>query len=150
MNLIDRWREWITAFDQCTADNHWQRLEPYLAVDVVYGVQGVPYACEVRGRQAVIAAFSKSINGFDRKFDERRWMGVGIKVWEPGAITGRATGWYRLGEHAPMTFSAQSAWIFKGDQLSLMTDIYDSSEADVQLALGMLAQLGSAFNPSYV
>jgi hypothetical protein len=25
-------------------------------------------------------------------------MGVGMKVWEPGAMTERAIGWYRLGE----------------------------------------------------
>jgi len=147
--MIQRWREWIAAFDAATADDDWARLGPFLTEDVIYAVTGAPFACELRGREAVIAGFEKSIRGFDRKFDERRWLGVGVRVWPPNAITARATGWYRLDSHAPITFAAKSLWLFRGDRLSLMTDIYDTSEADVQATLAALEAAGDGFDPSY-
>jgi hypothetical protein len=148
--MIERWNEWIAAFDAAAADDQWDRLAPFLTDDVIYAVTGAPFSCEIRGRDAVIAGFAKSIRGFDHKFDERRWFGVGLRVWEPNAVTGRATGWYRIGDHASFTFSAQSLWLFRGDQLSIMTDVYDTSEADVQATLAVLAELGDGFDPSYI
>jgi SnoaL-like domain len=148
--MIDQWRVWIAAFDACVDDNDWDRLIPFLTEDVVYTVHGAPFACEVRGRDAVIAAFAKSIAGFDRKFSERRWLGVGIRDWATGAVSGRATGWYRLDEHPPISFSAHSQWIFRDGQISVMTDIYDVSEADSQATLTALATMGDGFDPSYV
>jgi hypothetical protein len=147
--MIDQWRAWIAAFDASVADDKWDRLTPFLTEDVVYAVTGAPFACDLRGRDAVIAGFAKSIRNFDHKFDERRWYGVGLRVWEPNAVTGRATGWYRIGDRPPLTFSAQSLWLFRGNQISLMTDVYDTSEADVQATLGALMALGDGFDASY-
>lgn len=147
--MMDRWYEWIAAFDASTIDDEWVRLAAFLAEDVIYAVTGAPFACELRGRDAVIAGFAKSVRGFDRKFDERRWFGVGLREWAPNAVTGRAMGWYRLGDHPPITFSARSLWLFRGDRLSMMTDVYDVAEPDVQAALTTLTMLGDGFDPSY-
>jgi hypothetical protein len=148
--MIERWREWTRAFDTCCDDDQWDRLTSFLTEDVVYAVTGAPFACEIRGREEVIAGFAKSIRNFDRRFDERRWYGVGIRSFAPNGITGRATGCYLLGDHPPITFSAQSLWLFRGDRLSLMTDVYDTEECDVQLTLHRLAELGLAdADPSY-
>ena len=131
-NIIDRWREWIGVFDRACEDDDWSRLAPFLTDDVVYAVIGAPFACELRGRDAVIAGFAKAIRNFDRKFDERRWFGVGIRnSWEPNAVTGRAMGWYRIGDEAPITFSAKGLWLFRGDRLSVIVDVYDTTEHDV-------------------
>jgi hypothetical protein len=148
-NIIDRWREWIAVFDQACADDDWSTLVPYLTDDVVYAVTGAPFACELRGRDAVIAGFAKSIRNFDRAFDERRWYGVGIKTWDPNAVTGRATGWYRLGGQAPITFSARSLWLFRDTQISVMVDVYDTSEHDVVRTLERLVELGVDADPTY-
>jgi hypothetical protein len=148
--VIARWNEWIAAFDQAATTDIWEGLAPFLTEDVVYAVTGAPFSCEVRGRDAVIGAFTKSIRGFDHKFDERRWFGVGIHEWAPSAITGRSMGWYRLGEHPPITFSAESLWLFRGDQLSVMVDVYDTTEHDVLRTLQQLGELGIEADPSYV
>jgi hypothetical protein len=148
--MLERWRAWIAAFDAAAEDDGWSRLEPFLADDVVYAVSGVPFACELRGRGAVIAGFAKSVRNFDRCFGERRWYGVGLRIREPGAITGRAMGVYRLGSLPELTFSAQSLWAFRGDRLSLMTDAYDSEEVDVLSALEWLGRHGEGLDPSYV
>lgn len=147
--MITRWREWIAAFDRACDDDDWDRLVPFLTDDVIYAVTGAPFACEIRGRDEVIAGFAQSIRNFDRRFDERRWYGVGIRSFEPNAITGRATGWYRLGDAEPITFSAQSLWLFRGDRLSVMTDVYDTQEHDVLLTLERLAELGLDADPTY-
>jgi SnoaL-like domain len=147
--MLDRWNTWISAFNQSCTDDDWARLEPYLADDVIYVVAGAPFACEIRGRDEVIAGFAKSIRNFDRHFDERRWYGVGIRVQEPNCVTGRSMGWYRLGNHAPITFSAISQWVFRGDHISVMTDVYDTQEADVVATMTRLAELGLDLDPSY-
>lgn len=148
--MIERWREWIAAFDEACEDDDWARLAPFLAEDVIYAVTGAPFSCEIRGRDEVIAGFAKSIRSFDRQFDERHWYGVGIRTFDPNGVRGRAFGWYRLGDEAPVTFSAESLWLFRGDRLSVMTDVYDTTEHDVLLTLERLAQLGLDGDPSYV
>jgi hypothetical protein len=147
--MLAEWKRWIAAFDGAVARDDWTGLGAFLTEDVVYAVIGAPFACELRGRDAVVAGFAKSIRGFDHKFDERRWIGVGIRDWGTGAVTGRATGWYRRGAHPPISFSAESLWLFRGGQISVMTDIYDLAEADVQQTLQALEHMGGDFDPSY-
>ncbi len=147
--MMTVWQAWVAAFDASAEDGDWQRLVPFLTEDVVYVVAGVPFGCELRGRDAVLAGFARSIANFDARFDERRWQGVGVREFAPGAITGRAQGWYRLGELPPLTFSAQSQWFFRGDRICLMTDIYDVSEVDAQAAFGWLAAHGAGMDPRY-
>jgi hypothetical protein len=148
-STLARWRTWIAAFDQACADDDWTRLAPFLTDDVIYAVTGAPFSCEIRGRDEVIAGFARSIRNFDRHFDERRWYGVGVRAWEPNAVTGRAMGCYVIGDAAPITFSARSLWLFREDLISVMVDVYDTSEADVVSTLEQLATLGLDVDPSY-
>lgn len=147
--MITIWRHWVAAFDAACGDGDWARLAPFLTDDVVYIVAGVPFACELRGADAVIAGFARSVAHFDARFDERRWHGIGGREFAPGAVTGRAQGWYRRGDLPPLTFSAISVWFSRGDRLCAMTDIYDGSEADSQAAFGWLAEHGAGFDPRY-
>jgi hypothetical protein len=147
--MIERWREWIAAFDASVADDNWDRLIPFLCDDVVYSVANTPFACELRGRDAVIAGFAKSIRNFDHKFDERHWYGVGIRSYPPNAVAGRGMVRYRLVGNPDFCFSAHGLWIFRGNQLSIMTDVYDLEEADVIAALEWVGQYGEGFDPSY-
>ncbi len=147
--MITQWQAWIAAFDQTVADDDWGRLASFLTEDVVYAVTGAPFACELRGRDAVIAGFAKSIANFDRKFDRRAWHAVGVREWHPNGITGRAMGRYRLRDLPELAFSAQSLWLFRGEQICLMTDVYDMAEADVQAALGWIGEHGAGMDASY-
>ncbi|MEO1046005.1 MAG: hypothetical protein AAFX04_11250 [Pseudomonadota bacterium] len=147
--MIERWREWIAAFDQCCADDQWQRLEPFLAENVTYSVSGAAYPCHLQGRQKVIDGFASSIRNFDRHFDERQWHGIGIREYPPSVITGRAVGVYRKGDLPVLSFSAKSIWQFDGDMLIAMSDMYDPAEIDVQQGLAWLAEHGAGMDPSY-
>lgn len=104
--MIDRWKDWIAAFDAACETDDWAPLSAFLTEDVVYIVAGAPFACEIRGRDNVIAGFRKSVYGFDRKFDSREWTGVGIKLWGIEAVTARAQGRYTRDGKAPLSFAA--------------------------------------------
>jgi hypothetical protein len=148
--MIETWKSWLNAFNQACADDNWEALTPFLREDVIYAVSGAPFSCEIRGRDAVINGFAKSIRNFDRRFDARHWYAVGVRVWEPSAITARAMGRYELAGAPEITFSARSQWFFRDGSLSLMTDVYDTAEADVVATLEMLSTFGEGFDPSYV
>ena len=147
--MLERWREWISAFDATVESNEWERLSDFLDPDVTYTVSGVPFACSLSGSHAVLKGFAKSIENFDRRFDKREWYGVGIREFTPDTVTGRAMGIYRLGGKPPLHFSAKSLWRFKGDRLVAMNDMYDLAEADVQAALTWLAKYAPDLDASY-
>lgn len=147
--LIARWRQWVAAFEAAVVDDGWQRLAPFLTEDVRYIVAGVPFACDLQGRDAVIAGFARSIANFDRRLDSRQWFGVGIRAFAPGAVTGRACGVYTWAGAPPLSFGALSSWFYRGEAIALMTDIYDAAEADAQAALAWIATHGPDLDPSY-
>jgi hypothetical protein len=149
MTLIESWQAWVDAFDNCCADAQWSRLEPLIAPDMRYTVAGVPFACDIVGREAVIAGFARSIAGFDRHFAERRWIGVGIREFPPTIVSGRATGWYRLDAASTLSFSARSVWRFEDGRLGAIVETYDLAEADNVAALGWLGANAPHLDPGY-
>ncbi len=148
--MLEIWRAWIAAFDNTTVTGEWSKAGSFLTDDVTYIVAGVPFGCELRGRDNVLAGFAKSIENFDRKFDERRWAPVDLQIWSDQAVTCLAKGDYRLGETPPITFAAKGSWFFRGDRICLMTDIYDTSEVNAAETLQWLARYGEEMDPSYV
>lgn len=147
--MIDRWREWIAAFNQATQSDRWDTLREFLDPEVTYTVSGAPFACSLSGVDAVLAGFAKSIANFDRKFDERGWFGIGVREFAPDTITGRAMGVYRLGDNPLLYFTARSLWRFKEHRIIQMNDMYDLAEADVQAALQWLSQVAPDLDASY-
>nr|WP_070959239.1 nuclear transport factor 2 family protein [Hyphomonas sp. Mor2] len=148
--ILETWRAWINAFDRAFETGDWSHAESFLTDDVVYIVAGVPFACELRGRSAVIEGFKKSLSNFDSKFDERRWEAVDLHIWEDHAITAYAKGDYVLAGKPPLTFAAKGQWFFRDNKISVMTDIYDLTQVNVQESLQWLATHGADMDASYV
>ncbi len=147
--MLERFQAWVAGFDACVADGDWQRLVPMLADDVVYRVTGVPFGCELRGRDAVLAGFARSIANFDRQFDERQWFGVGWRA-VGHCLSGRAMGVYRRTGAPLLSFSALEQLHLRDDgRISLISDVYDLTEFDNQLAMAWLASHGAGLDPSY-
>lgn len=147
--MLERWRQWIAAFDASCEDDEWERLAGFLDEEVRYQVSGLPFACTLEGREAVIAGFARSVRGFDRHFDERQWHGIGARFFAPGTITARATGVYRKAGLPLLCFAAHARWDFRDEKIVSMADIYDPEELDLQAALGWLADHGEAMDPAY-
>ena len=148
--ILDRWRDWIKAFDSAFDTGDWSQAGSFLTDDVVYTVAGAPFACEIRGRDAVIAGFRKSLTNFDRKFDARRWEAVDLRVWDDHLITALAKGDYELADKPSISFSARSHWFFRDGKISLMTDVYDMTQVNVLETLDWLAVHGAEMDARYV
>jgi ketosteroid isomerase-like protein len=148
--MIEFWRTWTTKFNEVAESDDWDRLRPMMTNDATYTVSGVPFACNIKGVDAVLAGFQKSIRNFDRHFDERMWFGVGIREFAPDVVTGRAMGVYRLGDKPLLHFSAISLWRFEDGKIAAMQDCYDLTESDVQSALMWLAEHAPDLDASYV
>ena len=62
---------YAAAFEDTYVDDDWSRLTPFFHEDARYEVRGGPMACEIEGREAIFKGLKKSIDGLDRRFDER-------------------------------------------------------------------------------
>jgi hypothetical protein len=151
--VLTQWRAWYEAFETSVMDDDWSRLAPFLTEDVQYRVTGLPFACVVRGRDAVLAGFRKSFDGFDRKFDQRSHQVVGTRVFEPGLVRTRIWSGYEKAGLPKLEFAAIGEWHFEGDRIGLMVDVYDSAEPELGAALNWLDAHGAALgglDPSYI
>ncbi|MDZ7782080.1 MAG: nuclear transport factor 2 family protein [Halioglobus sp.] len=64
--------DYTAAFERTFEDDDWTRLTPFFAEDAVYEVRGGPYACRLKGRSAIFAGMKKSVDGLDRRCDDRQ------------------------------------------------------------------------------
>lgn len=143
-----RWQTWIRAFDDAVARDDWSGLGAFLTDDVVYRVNGSPFDCVLRGRDAVIAGFARSVRGFDHRCLARHWTPIGIRVY-PAYLTCRIDSGYRIDPQTLLSFEATGHWGFRGERIDLMADFYDAAQHDVQVAFGALAALGDHVDPRY-
>lgn len=137
-----QWQSWVSAFDAAVSSDDWSSLGAFLTEDVVYRVSGAPFDCHVRGREAVVAAFARSVRRFDHQFQQRSWSPIGIRVYDSGYVTCRIHSAYQLDQTHGISFEATGHWGFRDGQIDLMLDFYDAGQYDIQMALGALAELG--------
>ncbi len=71
MGITESFFAYAADFEKTYADDDWSRLAPYFHEDAVYEVTNVFFGCEVKGRDAILEALRKSIDGFDRRMDDR-------------------------------------------------------------------------------
>lgn len=71
MDPLRRFAAHAADFEKTFEDDDWTRLEGCFAEDAIYTVEGTPFDCEVRGRETILRAIKKSLDGFDGRFDKR-------------------------------------------------------------------------------
>ena len=98
------------AFEQTYSDDDWSRLEIYFSDDAVYEVRGGPLACRLTGPSAIFAGLKKSLDGMDRKSEERT-----IDVTDGPSVTPTDDGEeVSLGWHANYLFPGAGTTGFPG------------------------------------
>ncbi len=147
--MLEQWHRWIEAFDETCKDNRWERLAPFVTEDVIYVVCGSPFAAELRGRDAVLSGFERSVRNFDQKFDRRSWTAVNVRVHEPNLITATVDGGYAAEGLPELRFGVFGQWMFRGGSISMMIDHYDLTCADMVRAMEWLGVHGAGLDPSY-
>lgn len=144
MTILDIWAKCYDAFEACAADDQWDRLRPFLTNDAQYRVAGVPFACTVKGADAIIAGFARSFAGFDRKFDRRTHMVVGTRLHEPNLLEMDIWGIYEKAGLPKLAFPALGQVHFDGERIGLMVDIYDATRLEAAAALQWMGMHGLA------
>jgi len=69
--LIKRFIQYAADFELCYEDDDWSRVYSYLSADASYEIIGEPVACVLHGPENIFAGIKKSLDGFDRRFDQR-------------------------------------------------------------------------------
>ncbi|WP_299041101.1 nuclear transport factor 2 family protein [uncultured Tateyamaria sp.] len=149
--LYENWKTWIDTFEAAAQSGDWSDAANHLTEDCAYVVAGGPYAAEVRGRDAVIEGFKRSLAGFDDKFDHREWRAGKVRLHEPNGVSAVVTGTYEKQGRPPLRFGVDGQWLFRGSRIFLMVDLYDLGLADAADTIDWIAAHGAdlALDASY-
>lgn len=144
--------DYAAAFEETYVDDDWSRLTPFFHEGARYEVRGGPTACEITGREAILKGLKKSIDGLDRRFDERVIeIADGPHVAAVPAGEEVSIGWlvtYCRGESPKIGIPGRSVFTVADGRIAAMRDEYD----DAALApLGAwLQQYGADLDGSYI
>jgi hypothetical protein len=149
---IQVFMNYAAAFEETYVDDDWSRLTPFFHEDARYEVRGGPMACEIQGREAIFKGLKKSIDGLDRKFDER-----GLEISDGPHVTAVlggeevSIGWlvtYRRGESPKIGIPGRSVFTVAEGRIAAMRDEYD--EATLAPLGAWLQEYGADLDGSYV
>jgi ketosteroid isomerase-like protein len=135
MNRIQRFAAYAAAFEKAVAENDWAAVEPHFTEDAVYEIFGPPpFAGRHSPRSDVLAYLRASLDGFDRRFDERELEVLegpverGDSVW----LRWRAT--YRLAGAPPLAVEGEETATYRGDAILRLEDRFEPNSAAGALA----------------
>jgi len=137
MEILEEFLAYAGEFERTLVDDDWSRLERYFEPDAVYEVRNVPFGCRIQGRDAIFRGIKKSLDGFDRRFAERR-----PEITEPPAEAGDtvSVGWavtYVKPGAPPFRLRGRSTARYRGERIVHLIDEYpDGMAAEAETWLG--------------
>jgi hypothetical protein len=148
MGAMSRFFEYAQDFETTYVDDDWSRLAGYFEPDAVYEVRNVPFACRLAGRDAIFRGIRKSLDGFDRRFAERR-----PEITDPPVETGDSVsvGWavtYVKPGAPPFRLRGRSTAHYRGERIVHLVDEYPDGMGDE--AASWLAAHAPGFDAAYV
>jgi len=147
MSLIPLFVAQRRAFEAAYQDGDWSRLEPFLLEDVVYEVMNMPFHCVVRGRDAVLAGFQRSVERFDKLCI--RTVGIDSKIVEEGdnVLVHSGIRFERPGA-PPTSTRLWEVATYRDGVIERIIDIYDPGASEAFEA--WMARWGANLDPTYV
>ena len=137
MDTLQRFLAYAGDFEKTLADDDWSRLTQYFNDDAVYEVKAPSFGCKLEGPKAIFAGIKKSLDGFDRRFAERR-----PEITEPPAEAGDtvSVGWavtYVKPGAPPFRLRGRSTARYRGERIAHLIDEYpDGMAAEAETWLG--------------
>ena len=124
MGPMTRFFEYAQDFEKTFLDDDWARLARYFEPDAVYEVRNVPFGCRIEGRDAIFHGIKRSLDGFDRRFAERR-----PEITDPPAESGDtvSVGWmvtYVKPGAPPFQLRGRSTARYRGERIAHLIDEY--------------------------
>lgn len=144
--------DYAAAFEETLVDDNWSRLTPFFSEGATYEVRGGPLACSIQGREAILKGLKKSVDGLDRRCDERvlevtdgphvRAVPAGQEVRLDWLVS------YIRGESPAVGLAGRSVFTVSDGCITAMRDEYAD---DALVPLGAwLQQYGADLDGSYV
>lgn len=147
MSAARRFLAYAAAFEETYADDDWERIKPFFASDVVYVVESEVFGARLVGPDAVAAGIQKSLDGFDRRFTERKLEASGPPTAEGDRFEiGWCARYSREGVETLVVNGSSSVRVRDG-KIYEMVDRYDA-EADRALREWQ-ARNAFSIDPSY-
>jgi len=143
---------YAAAFEETYRDDSWSRLERYIAEDATYEVLGGPMACSIEGRDAIFRGIKKSLDGLDRRSDERRITLLGGPETHRDADGDRVLLRWEVGYDfpglPPISFAGETSATVADGRIIRLVDEYSDAEGEKMVA--WLAEHGQELDASYV
>jgi len=136
MDLVARFLEYATAFEQTYRDDRWERLREYFSEDAVYSVAGgPPFAGRWEGREAVIRRLRESVDEFDRRFEERVIEDIGGPRLEQDCVSIDFTVRYCSPGRPDLRIEGSERAVFRDGQISRLEDSMQAGTEETARAL---------------
>ena len=147
MSIIERFLAYAAEFEKTLEDDDWSRLAPYFSEDATYRVEADLFGCDLSGRDAIFAGMKKSLDGFDRHFDERE-----IALTEGPDVDGEEmrVAWtvtYHKAAMPDFVLRGSSLARIRDGEIVLLVDSYDE-RVTAEVAEWM-RETGLKLDPSY-
>ena len=133
MDIMQSFMAYAGDFERTYVDDDWTRLRRYFADDAVYEVQSKQFGCRLVGPDAILAGMKRSVNGFDRRFEQREIAVVDGPVVEGDEMR---VGWqvtYRKAGLAPFVLRGRSSARYRDGVIAQLTDSF-GADLEVELA----------------
>ena len=148
MSPLQRFGAYAQDFEATFKDDDWSRLTPYFASDATYEVSGEPFACSLRGPDAIFKGMKKSLDGFDRRFASREIALEGAPVVDGDTVSlAWAVTYHRAGS-PPLVLRGRSSATYADGRITRLADSYDAPA--IASTSAWLREHGADLDPSYV
>lgn len=127
MDDLSRFLEYAAEFERTYKDDDWTRLERFFNPDAVYEVRGLGIDCRLEGPAAIFAGIKKSLDGFDRRFEEREIAVVSGPEVDGDTIRIGWTVTYRQEGLDPFVLRGASEARYRDGKIAHLADSYDES-----------------------
>jgi hypothetical protein len=134
MTPLEAFMNYATAFEATFADDDWSRLEKCFTDDAVYEVKNAAWGCRVEGRDAILAALRKSLDGFDRRMAERQIELRGEPVEAGDTIDVEWTVTYELAGAPDYALVGRTHARLENGRVAYLADHYPDGVSETALA----------------
>lgn len=135
-------------FEKSYIDDDWSRVYSFFHDDARYEIIGGRFACVLSGPAAIIKGLQQSLDGMDRRFDERM-LAADSEFIEQGnelRVDWHVT--YLKAGVPPFVLPGRTVMCVRGDKIATLKDTF-RGEAERDLD-DWIERTGIVINPSYV
>ncbi len=126
MNTLDKFMAYAADFEASYSDDDWSRILPHFSSEATYEIVGGSFACVLNGPEAIAAGFKKSLDGFDRRFDNREIEIVGDPSVDGDEFSADWKVHYTKSGVDPFTLCGRSTARIGDEGIVLLRDSYDA------------------------